>query len=136
MYVSNGCDALTDAELVTRFEALAIAPSDFRHREHVRLAFAMLAEADFGEAGVRFRRALRAFAVHVGAPGKYHETLTWAYLALVAERMAGCATSFELLERAPELLDHQRGALAQIYDVAAITACPRARRVLVLPTRA
>ena len=37
-----------DADLVTAFEALAIAPSAFTHREHVRLAFAMLNGADFG----------------------------------------------------------------------------------------
>src|SRR5438105_15925504 len=82
-----GCDSLEDCELVARFEALAIAAADFRHREHVRLAFAMLQGADFGEAAVRYRRALKRFAAHVGAPGKYHETLTWAYLALVQRRM-------------------------------------------------
>src|SRR5206468_2414500 len=31
-----GCDHLDDAALVAAFEALEIAPGDFRHREHVR----------------------------------------------------------------------------------------------------
>jgi hypothetical protein len=123
-----------DADLVAAFESLAIPPSDFTHREHVRLAFAMLNGADFGEAAVRYRRTLRRFAIAAGAAGKYHETLTWAYLAVVHERMHEhpCATSFELLARFPELLDH-RTALAGYYDVAAITASPIARRVFVLP---
>jgi len=134
----RGCDALGDAELVARFEALAIAPEAFGHREHVRLAYAMLRGADFGEAAVRFRRALRRFAGAAGAADKYHETLTWAYLALVAQRMAedpAATTSYELLARHPELADHRRGAVARYYDVAAITASPLARVVFVLPER-
>ncbi len=134
---ARGCDHLDDAALVERFEALAIAAADFRHREHVRLAFAMLAGADFGEAAVRFRRALKRFAASIDAADKYHETLTWAYLALVHRRMheQPCATSAELLERAPDLVDHRAGALARCYDVAAITASPLARKVFVLPDR-
>jgi hypothetical protein len=124
-----------DSELIRAFEARELPPGEFRHREHVRLAFAMLrAEQDFGEAGVRFCRALKRFAASVGAAGKYHETLTWAYLALIHERMASgpFASSQELLERHPDLLS---GALAERYDVAEITASPLARRVFVLPTR-
>jgi hypothetical protein len=134
---TRGCDELDDSALVARFEALAIAPADFRHREHVRLAFAMLRDADFAEAGLRFKRALLAFASAIGAAGKYHETLTWAYLAVVCERMheAAYATSLDFVERNPDLLDHRAGAIARYYDVAAITACPIARRVFVLPRR-
>ena len=127
---------LNDSDLVSQFEALAIAPGHFGHHEHVRLAYAMLADlGDFGEAAVRYRRALRAFAGHVGAAGKYHETLTWAYLALVHERMAShpYASSHAFVVANPDLLDHKNGALARYYDVAAITASPLARRVFVLP---
>ena len=134
----SSCDHLDDAELVARFEALAIAPAAFRHREHVRLAYAMLRGADFGEAAVRIRRALRRFAEAAGAAAKYHETLTWAYLALVAQRMAedpAATSSHELLARHPDLADHRGGAVARYYDVAAITASPLARAVFVLPRR-
>jgi hypothetical protein len=134
----RGCDPLSDAELVARFEALAIAPAQFRHREHVRLAYAMLRGADFGEAAVRFRRALRRFAEAAGAAARYHETLTWAYLALVAQRMAedpSVASSHELIARYPELADHRHGAIARYYDVAAITGSALARAVFVLPRR-
>ena len=133
-----GCDHLDDAELVARFESLAIAPAAFRHREHVRLACAMLRGADFGDAAVRFRRALRRFTEAAGAAAKYHETLTWAYLAVVAQRMAedpAATTSLELLARHPDLVDHRRGAMARYYDIAAITQSPLARAVFVLPER-
>jgi hypothetical protein len=130
-----GCDHLADGELVARFEALAVAPRDFRHREHVRLAFAMLAGRDLAEGALRFTRALRRFVAAAGAGAKYHETLTWAYLGMIGERAAAapCASSLEFVERNPDLLDHRGGALARYYDVDAITACPIARRVFVLP---
>jgi len=131
-------DHLDDATLVARFEQLELPPTDFHHREHVRLAFAMLQGADFAEAALRFRRALKRFAAAAGAHGKYHETLTWAYLALVARCMdeRSYATSFELLDARPDLLDHKTGLLARYYDVAEIAASPVARRVFVLPERA
>ena len=131
-------DQLDDTTLLARFEQLEIAPAEFRHREHVRLAFAMLQGADFGEAAVRFRKALKRFAAAVGAHGKYHETLTWAYLALVAQCMdeRPYASSLELLEARPDLLDQKNGLLARYYDVGAIIASPLARRVFVLPERA
>lgn len=133
-----GCDHLDDASLLTRFEGLAISPREFRHREHVRLAFAVLArERDLGDAAARYRTALRRFTAAIGAPGKYHETLTWAYLAIIAQRMHGCnyPSSFEFLAAHPDVLDHLHGALARHYDVAAITASPVARAVFVLPER-
>src|ERR1044071_6077747 len=95
-----GCDHLGDAELIARFESLAMAPADFRHREHVRLAYAMLRSADFGDAAVRYRAALRRFAAAAGVPDRYHETLTWAYLAVIARRMAedpSAATSVDFV---------------------------------------
>ena len=124
---------MTDAELIARFEALELPPQAFRHREHVRLAFAMLHGADFAEAAVRFRRALKRFAAHVGAHGKYHETLTWAWLVLVAERMAAgaYADSEALLAAHPDLLDSR--AIGAYYDLPAILASPVARAVFVLP---
>lgn len=136
--LQRGCDHLDDPALVARFEALAIAPGDFRHREHVRIAYAMLRDADFGEAALRFRRALRRFADAAGVPTRYHETLTWAYLALIAQRIAedpAVVTSFDLVARHPDLVDHRGGAVARYYDVAAITASPLARGVFVLPVR-
>ena len=132
------CDHLDDLALLAAFEALAIAPADFGHRDHLRVAFAMLArEGDLAAAAHAFRTALRRFVAAIGATARYHETLTWAYLALIAERMArrAFASSHELLEANPDLLDHAHGALARSYDVEAITRSELARRVFVLPTR-
>jgi len=125
---------LTDEELFRRFADLSLGAAKFGHREHVRLAFVVLArDGDFGEAAMTYRRMLRAFVVHNGAPTKYHETITWAYLAIVRSRMDGHADSESMLAANPDLLDHRNGALARYYDVAALTADPVARGVFVLP---
>jgi hypothetical protein len=137
MRSTAGCDPLGDGELVARFEARSLAPADYHHREHLRIAFVMLRGADLGDAAVRFRRAMQGYAAAIGAAAKYHETLTWAYLVLVHQRMqeAAYAGSLEFLAHHPDLLDHRTGALARHYDVPAITASPLARRVFVLPER-
>jgi hypothetical protein len=122
---------MTDAELLAVFETGTLA--EFRHRDHVRVGFAMLArDGDLAAAALAFRAGLRRLA---GDSGKYHETITWAYLVLIAERMHDkrYASSEALLAAHPDLLDHRGGALAQHYDVAAITASPLARTVFVLP---
>jgi hypothetical protein len=131
-------DRLDDTTLLARFEQLELPPQELRHREHVRLAFAMLARDDFATAAVRFRTALQAFTAKHGAQAKYHETITWAYLVLVHQRMTerSYASSLELLEHNADLLDHQNGALARHYDVAALTSSAVARRIFVLPERA
>ena len=122
---------VSDAELLAAFEAGTLA--DFRHRDHVRVGFAILArDGDLAAAALAFRTGLRRLA---GDSGKYHETITWAYLVLIAERMHGHSytCSEDLLADHPDLLDHRAGALAQHYDVAAITASQLARMVFVLP---
>lgn len=127
---------MSDRDLLAGFAELTLSAAGFGHREHVRLAFVVLAmHGDFGEAAIHYRRLLRAFRAHHGAHAKYHETITWAYLAIVHARMAQAsyADSEAMLAANPDLLDHRAGALAAHYDVAAVTADPLARRVLVLP---
>jgi hypothetical protein len=132
-------DERTDSTLRAELENATLSPSHFTHREHLRLAWGYLAEeADFAVAAIRFRSTLRGYTRAVGAADKYHETITWAYLALVREAMEGRVDrdSSALLAAHPELLDHRRGALARVFDVPALMANPLARRILVLPRTA
>ncbi|HWE22438.1 MAG TPA: hypothetical protein VG496_00735 [Myxococcales bacterium] len=128
---------LDDEALVTAFERAELGSSEFRHREHVRAAYVYLARhGDFAEAAHRFRTALRRFAAAHGVANRYHETLTWAYLALINDRMHGAPLegSVALLRRCPELLDG-RALLGRYYDVDALLRSPRARDVFLLPER-
>ncbi len=128
---------MDDSDLLEAFSSLSLPPADFHHREHLRVGFTLLRRenGDLAAAAVAFRALLRRFAASAGVSSKYHETLTWAYLALIAERMHGhdYATSDELLAANPDLLDHEAGAIARHYDV---TRSPLARAVFVLPHRA
>jgi len=63
-------------------------PGGFHHADHVRVAFAYVSEFSLPEAMARFPAALRRFARSRGKPSLYHETITWAYLFLIAERLA------------------------------------------------
>jgi len=128
---------MDDDQLLEAFATLTIRNQDFHHREHLRVGFTLLRREnnDLAAAAVTFRALLQRFAAAAGVSAKYHETLTWAYLALIAERMHGhdYATSEELLAANSDLLDHKAGAIARYYDVAAITRSPLARAVFVLP---
>ena len=134
---AGGCDELPGDELIRRFEACEIPGDRFRHADHVRLAWEYQRRFPAAEALARIAGGLRRFAAAHGSPDRYHETITWAYLALIREAMQGRADadSEAFLAAHPDLLDHRGGALARRYDVAALTADPAARRVFVLPTR-
>ena len=127
---------LDDDALFEAFTTVRLAPDRFRHCEHVRVACIYLLRAgDLASAAFEFRAALRRFVTVHGAAKLFHETLTWAYLVLIHERMmaASYTSSLELIAANPDLLDHRGGALARYYDVGAITASPLARSCFVLP---
>jgi len=127
---------LDDEALLGGFESARLPAAAFGHAEHVRAAFLYLTRhPDFGEAAVLFRSALRRFAAAKGVPDRYHETLTWAYLALINERAHGSsfASSAGFLRSHPELLDAKGGVFSRYYDLGAVTRSARARQVFVLP---
>lgn len=74
-----------DRAFLEAFEACRVAPADFNHREHVRLAYACLCEEGSPAAAhARVRAALLAFIRHNGVPEtKYHETITEAWVLAV-----------------------------------------------------
>jgi hypothetical protein len=62
--------------------------SDFRHADHVRMAFEVLSRHPFLEAAMAVSGALKMMAGRGGNPGAYHETITLAFLAVIGERCA------------------------------------------------
>src|SRR6516165_12495878 len=79
----------TDCADLERFLRGEIAAASFPHREHVRMAFEMLRRHDFAETVLHFSRALRAMARQAGKPQAFHQTVTIAFLSLIAERLDG-----------------------------------------------
>ena len=100
---------MSDIEFARRFERGEIRNQDFHHREHLRVAWAYLQEANSAEdACARMCSAIRGFASAAGAPGKYHETMTvfWVrLLALVRERYPAERNIEPILQTHAFLLD-------------------------------
>jgi hypothetical protein len=118
-----------DLERFVRGEA---DPANFPHREHLRMAFEMLARHDFAETALHYSRGLRAMTARAGKPEAFHQTVTIAFLALIAERMArGQADDFAAFVRAnPDLLE--KSVLGRWYGPERL-ASEAARRTFLLP---
>jgi hypothetical protein len=93
---------MIDDEFLAAFEDTTLEP--FHHRDHVRVTF--LYVRAFGERGTRERlgAAILRYADARNGGAKYHETITQAWIGLVAARSD--VGSFEaMLAAHPELLD-------------------------------
>ena len=105
----SGTRHLSDREFQTAFEDCTLASTAFRHYDHIRLAWIVLGERSLDDAIAWMRAAIARFAMHhLGDTRLYHETLTIAWMRLVAaaRRASPQAASFdEFAARHAELLD-------------------------------
>jgi hypothetical protein len=130
---------MTDDDFVRSFEDCTLPNSAFHHRDHVRLAWIYLRREPALDALARFTASLRRFATFHGHPGLYHETITWAFLFLIHERIADTGegaderdTWEEFAARNPDLLTWKPSVLDSYYDPETLES-ERARRLFVLP---
>jgi hypothetical protein len=109
-----------------------IDPAAFPHREHVRMGFEMLRRHNFSETAHQYSKALRTMAERAGRPEAFHQTVTIAFLSLIAERMACCdLPDFDAFAHAnADLMD--KTALARWYRPERL-ALDAARRSFLLP---
>ena len=125
---------MSDAELVARFERAEV--EQFHHSDHVRVAFAYLRTMPLLDAIRGFSAALRRFATAQGKPGLYHETITWAFLLIIHERMQRTpAAAWEGFIAENEDLLHWKPSVIDSYYPAEVLQSELARRVFVLPAR-
>lgn len=119
-------------EVLADFEAGRIDPARFTHREHVRVGYELLERHLFPEALLHLARGLRRLAAKAGQPEVYHETLTAAFLALIAERrLQGRYANWEdFATRNPDLMEKR--LVEKIYPPARLQSAV-ARRTFVLP---
>lgn len=122
---------MNDREFVEALEACTLPSELFDHREHVRLAWLYLREQPLLEALPRFITSLKRYAGSLGASGKYHETITYAFMFLIHERMQRApAEAFDEFAAAhPDLL----GPILQRYYRAETLASDLARTTFLLP---
>jgi hypothetical protein len=92
---------MNDGTFLAAFEAASL--EEFHHRDHIRAAWCYLRELPLLEALQRFTASLKHFANAKGQPQLYHETITWAYVFLIHERM-------EIVEDRQSCLSEQTGS--------------------------
>ena len=87
---------MTDAQFLAAFVALTLPRSRWTHEAHLRLAFLRLQAAgnDWTVALPVVRTQIQAYNVAQNNPGGYHETITAAWLRVVAGRAATSGQSF------------------------------------------
>ena len=124
-----------DLAFARAFERCAIANGAFHHEDHVRLGWICLRQAPLAEAAARFIRRLKAFAEHHGVPRLYHDTITWAYLLLIYDRLGEMPADHdwsEFARRNPDLLEYRPSILSRYYRKETL-ASERARAGFVMP---
>jgi len=124
---------MTDQEFIDAFTAGQLLPAGFDHRAHLHAAFLLLRTRPFLEACMAMRDGLQALAGKLGKPDLYHETVTVAFMALVAERLATDAADWDaFIARHSELCE--RGLLDRYYSPA-LLGSGAARTTFTLPDR-
>lgn len=127
--------ALSDDTFISRFERHEL--DAFSHADHVRLARVLLERGSLPDVLTRLCRGLADFAAAKGEPTKYHETITWAFVLLINERMQrGRAGGDwrEFLRLNPDLADGIE-PLQSLYRDATLHS-ELARATFLLPDRA
>jgi hypothetical protein len=109
---------MNDDAFLAGFENCSLSGADFHHAEHVRMAFLYLTRYPVLEAMERCSVGLARFAAANGKPERYNETITWALLLLMRERMVRAGARLTWAEFAAEnadLLSWENNILTKYY---------------------
>jgi hypothetical protein len=109
---------MTDDEFMASFENCSLSNESFHHSDHAKMAFLYLSRYPALEALQRFSASLARFAAASGKPGLYNETVTWAFLLLIRERMvrAGSRQTWaEFTANNEDLLNWKESILKKYY---------------------
>jgi hypothetical protein len=83
----NSQSVLTDEEFLRRFESTDWPLTEWRHRQHIKVAYLYLRRYPFAQAQTRIRERIKAFNASKSVPESltrgYHDTMTQAWMHLV-----------------------------------------------------
>jgi len=128
---------MDDEVFIHEFESCKLPAVRFHHREHIRITWLYLHRHGAIEALVKVSDGIKRFAASVGKPDRYHETITWAYVFLVRERIEHGPPSQsweEFCLANADLLDWKDSVLKKYYREETL-ASPIAKRAFVFPDR-
>lgn len=118
-----------DDDLIHRFESGTLDGATFHHADHIRLAWSYLCH-------LPPEVVMQRFAQHLAGVPKFHVTVTWAYVLLIADRRAAAPeASFEAFTAAnPDLFAWGPCVLESFYWPETLWS-DRAKHTFVWPDR-
>jgi len=128
---------MSDNDFISQLEACTLPEDQFHHIDHLRAAWLYLTRFPATEAIARFSQALRAYAASLGKAERYHETITWAYLVLLNERIRRSepiGTWEQFAAAHPDLFDWKNSILLKYYRPETLHS-ELARQVFLMPDR-
>ena len=123
---------LPDDEFIATFERGGFSGDAFPHKAHLRMAWLYITRVGSEAAIERAAGGIRNLARATGKPTLYHDTLTraWVYLVAAAVAKSPALDFTEFLARNPRLLDKR--LLLEYYSPEALSS-PQARAAWVAP---
>ncbi len=129
-------NAVATPELsIEALETGHIDAGSFDHEGHIYLAWLYLNEYTLADAIDRFTAALKRLTIRLGVPDKYHETISWLFMLLIAERRAATAQDWFSFRRDNDDLFVLGIDIVQRYYSKELLWSDQARQSFVLPDR-
>lgn len=134
MLTSNPAEARHHHDLFDAFVDTTLPADQFHHQQHVQVAWLFVRRFGMPAALGEFSAAIKRFAGAKGAAGLYHETITWAFLLLIAEREARTPSETwpAFASANSDLLTWQPSILNRYYSKELLSS-DLARRTFVMP---
>ncbi len=123
---------LTDKAFLEQFENKTLAPVEFKHIGHLRIAWLYLKQADLVTAISKTCNGINQYAISLGITDKFHHTITEFIVRLMSQRVElQPELRFEqFIEKNADLVSDAYGIICQHYsqsllnsDEAKITYC-------------
>ena len=111
--------AYDDETFRREFEKMELAPGCITHEAHFRVAWVYLKKYDFDEALEKIAGNIQKMDRELGDGTKYHATITYAYVHLVANRMRAkdYRDWFHFIRDNQDLLTPVKAVLGNYYDL-------------------
>jgi hypothetical protein len=133
--IATALDEFIHPEItIERFESADIDPDQFDHEAHVYVGWLYVREYELAEAIGKFDNGLRRLVSKLGAERKYHATLTWFFLLLIADRAEDGEPWQVFSQRNADLITGSKETLSRYYSDSCLFS-ERARERFVLPDK-
>lgn len=106
---------MNDVEFLTAFEECTILRQEWTHAAHVRMAWLYLTKLPFADALDAVRSGVQKYNRSLGNSTGYHDTITVAFVRVIAHRIQNGEKFAAFRERNPDLFDRTLPALLRHY---------------------